>query len=147
MLFGPTFGLGTTVQLVPSKCSISVSVASSFGGGCGVENPTAHTLFDASASTPFNWLAPAPTLGVAMVLQFEPFQCIASVRLLSFSGPLNPTAHASFVASADAPNRNASPDTEVVAVHDVPSQCSNRKKSCCSSSPKRLPIAQISLAE
>src|SRR5580704_907900 len=146
MLFGPTLGLGTTVQFVPSKCSISVSVAASAGGGTGVEKPTAHTSFGASASTPFNWFAPEPTLGVATTFQFVPSQCIARVPLSSFSGPLNPTAHASFVASAEAPKRNASPEREVVAVHAVPSQCSNRKNSCCSSSPSRLPIAQTSSA-
>ena len=86
-LCGPTLGLGTTVQLVPSQCSISVSVAASFGGATGVEKPTAHTSLGASATTPFNWLAPLPTLGLATIFQLVPSKCITSVRLLSFSGP------------------------------------------------------------
>src|SRR5579864_4440800 len=110
MLFGPTLGLGITVQLVPSKCSIRVRVAACVGGGTGVEKPTAHTSFGASASTPFSWFAPLPTLGVFAIFQFEPSKCIAKVRLLSFSGPLKPTDQASFVASAEAPNRKASPE-------------------------------------
>jgi len=49
VVFGPTFGLGTTDQLVPSKCSIKVSVAACLGGAIGVEKPTAHTSFGARA--------------------------------------------------------------------------------------------------
>jgi hypothetical protein len=63
----PTFGLGITVQLIPSKCSMRVSVGAF---ASGVEAPTAQTLFDASASALFNWLLPLPTLAVAAVLQF-----------------------------------------------------------------------------
>jgi hypothetical protein len=103
-LFGPTFGLGTTAQLVPSKCSINVSVAACSGGATGVEKPTAHTSFGASASTAFNLFVPSPTFGVATLFQFVPSQYIAEVSM--FSEPLNPTAHASFAASADAPNKN-----------------------------------------
>src|SRR5208282_5407977 len=147
MLFGPTLGLGMMLQLVPSKCSIKVRVAASAGGGTGVENPTAHTSFGASASTPLSWLAPLPMPGVLTAFQLEPSKCIASVRLSSFSGPLKPTAQTSLVASAEAPKRNASPEMEVVFVQLVPSQCSKRKKSCCSSSPRRLPMAQMSSAE
>src|SRR5579864_6783297 len=104
MLFGPTFGLGTTVQLVPSKCSINVRVAACFGGATGVEKPTAHTSFGASASTAFNLFVPSPTLGVATLFQFAPSQCIAEVSILS--EPLNPTAQASSAEAADAPNKN-----------------------------------------
>src|ERR1700681_4488542 len=103
-LFGPTFGLGTTAQLVPSKCSINVSVAACFGGATCVEKPTAHTSSGASASTAFNLFVPSPTLGVATRFQFVPSQCIAELVILS--EPLNPTAQASFAASADAPNKN-----------------------------------------
>src|ERR1700678_519788 len=105
-LFGPTLGLGTIFQLVPSKCSIRVSVAAPAGGGTGVENPTAQTSFGANANTPLNWLAPLPTLGVLADFQFVPSKCSARVLLLSFSGPKKPTAHTSFVASAEAPNKN-----------------------------------------
>src|ERR1700689_1994140 len=102
-LCGPTFGLGTTVQLVPSKCSIKVSVADCCGGASGVEKPTAHTSFGASASTAFNWFRPLPTLGVEISFQFVPFQCIAKVAP---NVSWDPTAQASFVASADAPDRD-----------------------------------------
>src|SRR5580704_9284075 len=73
-VFGPTLGLGTTFQLVPSKCSISVSVAACFGGATGVEDPTAHTLSGASESTAFSMLVPAPALGVATSCQLVPSQ-------------------------------------------------------------------------
>src|SRR5580704_8597921 len=138
-------GLGATVQLVPSKCSIRVGVAASFGGATGVEKPTAHTSFGASASTAFNLFVPPPTLGVATLFQFAPSQCIAAVSMLSES--LNPTAQASFAASADAPNKNSLFDSTVVAVHTVPFQCS--KSGETSPVPRfiRLPIAQTSFTE
>src|SRR5579863_832137 len=79
MLFGWKFGLGTTAQLVPSKCSINVSVAACLGGATGVEKPTAHASFGASASTAFNLFVPSPTLGVATSFQFVPSHCIAEV--------------------------------------------------------------------
>src|SRR3984957_15588909 len=144
-LFGPTFGLGTTAQLTPSKCSINVSVAAGSGGATGVEKPTAHTSFGASASTAFNLFVPSPTLGVATLFQFVPSQCIAEVSMLS--EPLNPTAHASFVASADAPNKNSLFDSTVVAVHVVPFQCSKRDAIRPLPMLSKLPIAQTSFAE
>src|ERR1700724_2076779 len=144
-LFGPTFGLGTTAQLVPSKCSINVSVAACLGGATGVEKPTAHASFGASASTAFNLFVPSPTLGVATLVQFVPSQCIAEVSILS--EPWNPTAQASFVASADAPNKNSLFDSPVVAVHAVPFQCSKRDETSPVPRSTRLPIAQTSSAE
>src|SRR3984957_17336723 len=144
-LFGPTFGLGTTAQLTPSKCSINVSVAAGSGGATGVEKPTAHTSFGASASTAFNLFVPSPTLGVATLFQFVPSQCLAEV--LMFSEPLNPTAQASFGASAYAPNKNSWLDSTVVAVHAVPFQCSKRDETRPVPRFTRLPIAQTSFAE
>src|SRR3984885_411179 len=144
-LFGPTFGLGTTAQLVPSKCSINVKVAACLGGATGVEKPTAHTSFGASARTAFNLFVPSPTLGVATRFQFVPSQCIAEVSMLS--EPLNPTAQASFAASADAPNKNSLLDSPVVAVHAVPFQCSKRGETDPVPRFTRLPIAQTSFAE
>src|ERR1700721_2188061 len=123
-LFGPTFGLGTTAQLVPSKCSIQVSLAACLGDATGEEKPTAHTSFGASATPALNLFVPSPTLGVATLFQFTPSQCVAAVPTLS--EPRNPTAQASFVASADAPNKNSFFDSTVVAVHAVPFQCSKR---------------------
>jgi hypothetical protein len=110
-----------------------------------VEKPTAHTSFGASASTAFSLFVPSPTLGVATLFQFAPSQCIAEVSMSS--EPLNPTAQASFAASADAPNKNSLFDSTVVAVHDVPFQCS--KSGETSPVPRfiRLPIAQTSFAE
>src|ERR1700738_1629225 len=102
MLCGPTFGLGTTFQLVPSKCSIKVSVADCCGGACGVEKPTAHTSFGASASTAFNSFAPWPMCGVAALTQLVPFQWIARGSLLPVvRGETQPTAQASLMASAE----------------------------------------------
>src|ERR1700675_3226502 len=114
------------------------------GGATGVEKPTAHTSFGASASTAFNLFVPWPALGVATLFQFVPSQCIADVSMRS--EPLNPTAQASFVASADAPNKNSLFDSTVVAVHAVPFQCSKRDETSRVPSFTRLPIAQTSLA-
>src|ERR1700730_13732487 len=144
-LFGPTFGLGTTAQLLPSKCSINVSVAACWGGATGVEKPTAHTSFGASASVAFNLFVPPPTLGVATLFQVAPSQCLAKVRMTSES--LKPTAQASFAASADAPNKNSWFDSTVVAVHVVPFQCSKRDETRSVPRFTRLPIAQTSFAE
>src|ERR1700752_5154682 len=143
--FGPTFGLGTTAQLVPSKCSINVSVAACLGGATGVEKPTAQTSFGASASTAFNLFVPSPTLGVATLFQSVPSQCIAEVSM--WSEPLNPTAQASFVASADAPNKNSLLDSPVVAPHAEPFQCSKSGETSPVPRFTRLPIAQTSFAE
>src|SRR3984957_6206787 len=144
-LFGPIFGLGTTTQLAPSKCSIKVSVAACWGGATGVEKPTAHASFGASASTAFNLFVPSPTLGVATLFQFAPSQRIAEVVMLS--EPLNPTTQASLAASADAPNKNSFFDSPVVAVHAVPSQCSKRGETRPVPLFIKLPIAQTSFAE
>src|ERR1700741_742398 len=143
--FCPTFGLGTPAHHVPSKCSIKVSVAACLGGATGVENPTAQTSFGASARTAFNLFVPSPTLGVATLFQFVPSQCIAEVSILS--EPLNPTAQASFVASADAPNRNSFFGPAVVAAHAAPFQCSKSGETSPVPRFTRLPIAQTSFAE
>src|ERR1700733_11303080 len=144
-LFGPTFGLGTTAQLVPSKCSINVKVAACLGGATGVEKPTAHTSFGASARTAFNLFVPSPTLGVATFFQFAPSQCIAAVSMLSDSS--NPTAQASFVESADPRNKNLLVDPPVVPGHPVPFQCSKSGKTRPVPRFSKLPIAQTSFAE
>src|SRR6202035_5683414 len=146
-LFGPTFGLGTTFQLVPSQCRIKVCVATS---SCfpGVEKPTAHASFGASASTAFNLLSPPATWGVATVVQLAPSQRFA--RILEVEIPWNPTAQASLVASADAPDRDSNEllaTCTVVAVHAVPSQCSKRLKSRFVSFSTKSPTAQMSFAE
>jgi hypothetical protein len=79
------------------------------------------------------------TLRVATLFQFVPSQCIAEVRMLS--EPLNPTAQASFLASADAPNKNSLFDSIVVVVHAVPFQCSKRDETSPVPRSIRLPIA------
>src|SRR5580692_5605084 len=141
---GPTFGLGTTFQVLPSQCRINVR------SGClsefaGVEKPTAQALFGDSASTASSLFVPLVTFGVATSAHSEPFQCMAKVWPFA---PLNPTAQASLVASADTPRR-ASPVGGVrivVAVHAVPSQCSKRLKPAPAESAK-LPTPQMSFAE
>jgi hypothetical protein len=65
-------------------------------------------------------------------------------RSVPAHGQGDPTAQASFVASAEAPRRGVSPDTSVEAVHEVESQCSKRNSSGWSPSANKLPAAQIS---
>src|SRR5690348_9991300 len=73
------FGLGTTAQAVPSKCSMSVRVAPALV----VWRPTAHTLPLLTSSTPSNWAPIAPAgSGTATVLHAWPSQCSASGRLV-----------------------------------------------------------------
>src|SRR5579862_1844023 len=139
----PTFGLGTTFQVLPSQCWINVRLGS-LSAFAGVKKPTAQALFGDSASTASSLFVPLVTFGVATSAHSEPFQCIAKVWPFA---PLNPTAQASFVASADTPNRDSPVGgcCIVVAVHAVPSQCSKRLKPVPAASAK-LPTAQMSFA-
>src|SRR5579864_2498756 len=135
--FGPTFGLGTTFQVLPSQCRIKVRMGS-LSAYAGVKKPTAQALFGDSASTASSLLVPLVTFGVGTLAHSEPFQCMAKVWPFA---PLNPTAQASFGASADTPKRDSPVGgcCIVVAVHAVPSQCSKRLKPA--TSVTRLPTA------
>src|SRR5580704_1666070 len=141
---GPTSGLGTTFQVLPSQCRIKVRLGS-LSAFAGVKKPTAQALFGDSASTASSLFVPLVTFGVATSAHSEPFQCMAKVWPFA---PLNPTAQASFVASADTPKRDSPVGgcCIVVAVHAVPSQCSKMLKPAPGASP-RLPTAQMSFAE
>jgi hypothetical protein len=93
---GPTFGLGTTFQVLPSQCKINVRLGS-LSALAGVKKPTAQASFGDSASTASSLFVPLLTFGVATSFHSEPSQCLAKVRPFT---PSNPTAQASFVASA-----------------------------------------------
>src|SRR5579872_803193 len=139
----PTFGLGTTFQVLPSQCKINVRLGS-LSAFAGVKKPTAQALFGDSASTASSLFVPFVTFGVATSAHSAPFQCMAKVWPFA---PLNPTAQASFGASADTLKRDSPVGgcCIVVAVHAVPSQCSKRLKPA--TSVTRLPTAQMSFAE
>src|SRR6187397_802634 len=81
------FGLGTSVQLVPSQCSTNVTVAPD-EARC---DPTAQAFVGEIAVTASR-LLPRAGCGVETMLQFVPFQC--STRLEFGAAP--PTAQTSF---------------------------------------------------
>src|SRR5215217_6772458 len=81
-----------TLQLVPSQCSASVCARSLV-----VKLPTAQTSLAEVAATAYKLLSPAdPGLGLGMILQLAPSQCMTNV-VWSRRTPLVPlpTAHAS----------------------------------------------------
>src|SRR6266849_3769835 len=77
LLAVPTFGLGTTLQLVPSQCSVRVCCI------CGVLPipcvPTAQMSFVEMAVTPLSMLSSVPIFGLGTMVQFVPSQCSISV--------------------------------------------------------------------
>src|SRR5690348_3413305 len=91
------FGLLTTFHEVPSQCSISVTVAPFEPAW----NPTANTLFEASAMTPFSaLLLVVGSLGVGTTVHLVPSKCIAMVRKRALHGKVNPTAQTSLLETA-----------------------------------------------
>src|SRR6266702_4238344 len=73
----PGLGLGTTLQLVPSQCSVSVRGAvDTLGSKC---SPTAQASVGDVAVTPYSSLTSCPTLGLGVTLQLVPSQCSMSV--------------------------------------------------------------------
>src|SRR5262249_50033390 len=95
------FGLETTLQLVPSQCSIN---GSSLGGSFFLEPgpvwyPTAHTSLLATAATPPKE-AGCMTGGGGRALQRHPSKCTASGCSLLVSGFELPTAQISLSAIA-----------------------------------------------
>src|SRR5205823_2145651 len=94
----PWFGLGTTVHVEPSQCSVSVRA----GAGAARVFPTAHTSFEPIAEMDMS-SSPAPDGGAGTIAQAEPSQC--SIRVPRWS---NPTAHTSSAATAVTPSSHAS---------------------------------------
>jgi hypothetical protein len=70
------------------------------------EEPTAQTLFGASATTPLN-AEEAPTFGLGTLCQFVPLKWATKVLAWALERPEEPTAQTSLVASEEAaPERN-----------------------------------------
>src|SRR5215469_8647329 len=93
----PGLGLGMTVHAVPSQCSTSVSTAPFEAGW----NPTAMTLSDARAMTPFSAeLSFVPSFGLGTAFQLEPSQWRIMGRSRAVQVKENPTAHTSFEETA-----------------------------------------------
>src|SRR5271166_5973840 len=119
----PAFGLVTTLQLVPSQCSISVwPVASELLTGT-VASPTAQALFGARATTDER-KGSMPGDGADTTLQAVPFQC----RISTWSEverPALPTAQTSVLEVPETPVRweLRRPGVETM-LHCVPFQCS-----------------------
>ena len=68
-------GIGTRVQAVPSQCSASVIVPPPSES----VSPTAQTLLEERALTPYRWFVVTPGLGLGTMDQALPFQC--SIRV------------------------------------------------------------------
>src|SRR6266571_1951966 len=88
-------GLETTLQLVPSQCSIRV---------CAIPEPvrakvpTAQTSVVETATTPRRTL-PVPAVGLATTLHFFPSQCSMSACMSPLAVVNSPTAHTSVALS------------------------------------------------
>src|SRR5271166_2196055 len=89
----PAFGLVTTLQLVPSQCSISVWPVDSELLTGRVASPTAQALFGAKATTDVR-KGSRPGDGADTTLQAVPFQCRISVWS-EVERPALPTAQTS----------------------------------------------------
>src|SRR5947209_8700432 len=70
----PGLGLGTTCQLVPSQCSVSVCSLPLFP-----RYPTAQMSVAETAATPSSSVSFNPGLGLGTTCQLVPFQCSISV--------------------------------------------------------------------
>src|SRR5262249_55047511 len=111
----PAFGLATTLQLVPSKCSINVCV------GPTLVVPTAQTLLAARATTDRSELSKAGE-GAETTLQAWPLKCrTCTVGCL----PIFPTAQTSLLEVPETPKRSAELG-EVTTLQLLPSKCSIR---------------------
>src|SRR6266853_463228 len=120
----PTLGLGTTVQLVPSQCSVRVFCGRS-PFSASTKNPTAQASFGAIAVTPKRFICPLPGLGLGTTLYAVPSKCSINVAPRATV----PTAQTSLVGSAEIPNiKPFKVDSSIVAVQEAPSKCSNRGK-------------------
>src|SRR5437588_563955 len=139
----PTSRLGTTLQLVPFHCSISVS---KFSREVLKVNPTAQMSVAVTTATPFRVLLDVPPLGLETTFHFVPFQRSISVWV---SLPEYPTAQMS-VAETTATPFKALSDVPTLGLLTtlqlVPFQCS---VSVCPTPPvlPSDPTAQMSVAE
>src|SRR5271157_2902394 len=136
----PAFGLGTTLQLDPSQCSISVWPVDSELLTGRVASPTAQALFGARATTDVR-KGSRPGDGAGTALQTWPFQC----RICTWSEverPALPTAQTSLLEVPETPERWELRGIGLVTTLQlVPSKCSIR---LC---PPAWPTAQTSVAE
>src|SRR5262249_41345593 len=141
-------GLGTTLQLVPSQCSISVCVALL---ALGWKPPTAHTSVPETAVTPFSSLFCVPGLGLGTTLHVRPFQC--SVRVCAGPNPATvklPTAQTSLLETAATPSRmlSAPPGLGLgTTLHLWPFQCSASVSRGLPEAAWKNPTAQTSVLE
>lgn len=105
----PMLGLGTTFQLVPFHCSISVR---SFPLLL-TKSPTAQTLLEpGTRTTPESELSLDPTLGLGTTLQLEPFHCSVRVCRRVVLLLMNcPTAQTELSETAVTPKRRFAPET------------------------------------
>jgi hypothetical protein len=94
-----SFGLETTLQLVPFQCSIKV-----LKDVPTARLPMAHTSVLAAPATP---LKVAFIVGVGTTLQLVPLKCSASVCVSPLALGMSPTAHMSPAARAAAAVRVA----------------------------------------
>ena len=115
--FGNGFGLGTTLQLVPSQCSITPA-----GWGAPGPVPTAQTLVGESAATALT--PPKRNGAVGIWLQVCPFQC----RLVVPPPVKSPMAQTSVLESAETPVGPLTPEKAGLEtrLQLVPSQCSTK---------------------
>src|SRR6266571_357080 len=130
-------GLGTTVQLVPSHCSISVPEPLS---------PTAHTSLLETAVTPRSpFCRPGPA-GLVTMLQLVPSQCSVRVWNTPLALRKSPTAQASVAEMAATADRLPVTTLGVgMMLQLVPSQCSASGWALPAALPAD-PTAQTSLA-
>jgi hypothetical protein len=134
-------GLGTTVHLVPSKCSMSVCSVDPTGA-----DPTAHTSRDEVADTASS--VPVDENAPATALQARPFQW----RRIGMSPPVEdptPTAQTSSAETALTPDRlETAPRLGLgTTVHTWPSKCSIRVTRRLPDADRESPTAHTSLGE
>ena len=115
-------GLETTLQLVPSQCSIKLTSDPEEL----MVDPPAQTLFDEMAVTALR-NPPFLRFGLETTLQLVPFQFSINGLLPAVSS-CEPTAHTSFLATAATPAREEPPLGEGVGMtlQLVPLKCTGR---------------------
>src|SRR5262249_53685582 len=106
--------LVTTLQLVPSQCSIKAFP---------LLVPAAQTSFEETTARAFN--PPPSMVGLATTLQLVPFQCSISGSPVELLLRLTPTAQTSLLAApATAWNRPLKDEGVATMLQLVPSKCS-----------------------
>src|SRR5437764_10741153 len=87
------FGLDTTLQVVPSQCS--VTVVSPVYASTAQADPTAQASVEEMATTPLRRFSPVLAFGLGRTLHAVPSQCSVSVRMV-----LGPTVAESYMPAA-----------------------------------------------